>query len=155
MATSYSKTLSLAGERIGYLAINPDLEDREMVMNGLILSNRILGFVNAPALMQRSSAGFKGVTVDVDVYRKKGPPVRGLIGGGYDVVKPEGAFYLFPKTPIPDDVAFVQALKKRRILTVPGSGFAGPGHFRIAYCVNDETIINALEGFRDTIRDYR
>lgn len=156
LATSYSKTLSLAGERIGYLAINPDLEGQEMVMNGLVLSNRILGFVNAPALMQRVVGRLQGVTVDVDVYRKKRDLLcDGLIEAGYEVVKPGGAFYLFPKTPVPDDVAFVQALKRRRILTVPGSGFAGPGHFRIAYCVNDETIVNALEGFKDTMQDYR
>jgi len=156
LATSYSKTLSLAGERIGYLAVNPDLEDGEMVMNGLVLSNRILGFVNAPALMQRVVGRLQGMTVDVDVYRKKRDLLcNGLIEAGYDVLKPEGAFYLFPKTPIHDDVAFVHALKKRRILTVPGSGFAGPGHFRIAYCVNDVTIVNALAGFAETMRDYR
>lgn len=156
LATSYSKSLALAGERIGYVAVNPDLEDGRMITSGLILCNRILGFVNAPALMQRVVAGLQGITVDVGIYRRKRDLLlNGLISAGYEVVRPEGAFYLFPKTPASDDVAFVQSLKKRRILTVPGSGFAGPGHMRIAYCVADETIINALDGFYDTMRDYR
>jgi len=156
IASSYSKTLSLAGERIGYLAINPDIEDGNLVMNGLILCNRMLGFVNAPALMQRIVARLQGVKVDVGTYKRKRDLLcDGLARVGYDIVKPDGAFYLFPKTPIPDDMAFVQTLKKYRILTVPGSGFVGPGHFRIAYCVEDEKIINALEGFGMALQEYR
>jgi aspartate aminotransferase len=156
LASSYSKTLSLAGERIGYLVINPDVEDSKMLMNGLVLCNRMLGFVNAPALMQRVVARLQGVKVDVDTYKRKRDLLcDGLSHAGYDIVKPDGAFYLFPKTPIPDDVAFVQTLKKYKILTVPGSGFVGSGHIRIAYCVDDEKIINAMEGFGKALQEYK
>ena len=156
IASSYSKALSLAGERIGYIAVNPAIEEPEQLVAGLALCNRMLGFVNAPALMQRIIAKLQGVTVDIGVYeRKRNLLYNGLVAAGYDVVKPGGAFYLFPKTPIADDAAFVQALKKRRILTVPGSGFFGPGHIRIAYCVKDETIEKSLEGFAETMREFR
>ncbi|MDQ5986960.1 MAG: Aspartate/prephenate aminotransferase [Syntrophus sp. SKADARSKE-3] len=156
IASSYSKTLSLAGERIGYIAVHPDIKEETQVMGGLILCNRMLGFVNAPALMQRVVEKLQGITVDVDIYRRKRDLFcDGLTAQGYDIVKPEGAFYLFPKTPIPDDVTFVQTLKKYRILTVPGSGFIGPGHFRIAYCVDDDKIINSMEGFGKAMREFR
>ena len=121
----------------------------------MVLCNRILGFVNAPALMQRVIAGIQGLRVDVGQYRRKRDLLcDGLASIGYRFHRPEGAFYLFPKTPIGDDVAFVTALQKRRILTVPGSGFGGPGHFRIAYCVDDATIVNAMEGFEETFREF-
>jgi len=156
ICTSYSKNLALPGERIGYIAVSPGIDDVETVMGGLVLCNRILGFVNAPALMQRVVARLQGVTVDVGEYKRKRDLLcDGLAAMGYEFDKPEGAFYLFPKTPIADDVAFVKALQQRRILTVPGSGFGGPGHFRIAYCVADRTIVNAMDGFRETIREYR
>ncbi|MDD5167687.1 MAG: pyridoxal phosphate-dependent aminotransferase [Syntrophales bacterium] len=156
VASSYSKTLSLGGERIGYIAVNPGIEDQGLLLSGLIMCNRMMGFVNAPALMQRVVARLQGVKVDVSVYkRKRDLFYKGLVEAGYDIIKPEGAFYLFPKTPISDDVEFVQALKKRRILTVPGSAFKGPGHIRIAYCVDDAIIRGALEGFRETLQDYR
>ncbi len=156
LASSYSKTLSLAGERIGYIAVNPDIGDEKEVVSGLVLCNRMLGFVNAPALMQRVVARLQGVRVDIDVYKRKRDLLcDGLTASGYGIVRPEGAFYLFPKSPIADDMAFVQTLKKHKILTVPGSGFAGPGHFRIAYCVQDEIIKNALEGFDKAMREYR
>jgi aspartate aminotransferase len=94
--------------------------------------------------------------VDVSEYRRKRDLLcEGLAACGYEFQKPEGAFYLFPKSPIPDDVAFVRALQKRRILTVPGSGFGGPGHFRIAYCVDDKTIVNAMHGFAETMQEFR
>jgi aspartate aminotransferase len=156
ICTSYSKNLALPGERIGYIAVSPRIDDGEAVMGGLVLCNRILGFVNAPALMQRVVALLQGVTVDVGEYKRKRDLLcDGLASMGYKFDKPEGAFYLFPRTPIPDDVAFVQALQKRRILTVPGSGFGGPGHFRIAYCVDDRTIVNAMNGFADTMKEFR
>ena len=154
--TSYSKNLSLPGERIGYIAVNPQIEQINDVLNGLVLCNRILGFVNAPAIMQRVVALLQGVQVNVEEYKRKRDLLcDGLASLGYVFDKPEGAFYLFPRTPIEDDVEFVKALQKRRILTVPGSGFGGPGHFRIAYCVDDRTIINAMDGFKNTIKDYR
>jgi aspartate aminotransferase len=155
VASSYSKSLSLPGERIGYIAVNPAIADLEQVMGGLTLCNRILGFVNAPALMQRAIAGLKGVTVDVEMYRKKRDLLcDGLAAVGYRVVKPQGAFYLFLKTPIEDDVRFACALQARRILTVPGSGFCGPGHIRIAYCVDDQTILGAMPGFGEVRREF-
>lgn len=156
IASSYSKSLSLPGERIGYIAVNPAMPDLEEVMGGLTLCNRILGFVNAPSLMQRAIAGLQGVRVDVEVYRKKRDLLcDGLASVGYEVVKPDGAFYLFPRTPIADDVVFADALRKRRILTVPGSGFYGPGHIRIAYCVDDATILGAIEGFGEVLKEFK
>jgi aspartate aminotransferase len=156
IASSYSKSLSLPGERIGYIAVNPAIAAVDEVMGGLTLCNRILGFVNAPALMQRAIAGLQGVRVDVEMYRKKRDLLcDGLASVGYPVVKPEGAFYLFLRTPIDDDVRFAGALQERRILTVPGSGFFGPGHIRIAYCVDDATILGAIEGFGDVLKEFR
>ena len=153
IATSYSKSLSLPGERIGFIAVNPHIFEVEEVINGMVLCNRILGFVNAPALMQRVIAGIQGLRVDVGEYqRKRDLLCDGLAAIGYQFHKPEGAFYLFPKTPIEDDVEFVKALQKRRILTVPGSGFGSHGHFRIAYCVDDATITNAMDGFAETFK---
>jgi aspartate aminotransferase len=124
-------------------------------MGGLTLCNRILGFVNAPALMQRVIARLTGSRVDVECYRKKRNLLcDGLLSVGYRVKKPEGAFYLFLPTPIADDVRFADALRSRRILTVPGSGFFGPGHVRIAYCVDDATITGAIDGFGETLREF-
>jgi aspartate aminotransferase len=155
IATSYSKSLSLPGERIGYIAVNPEIDTLDEVMEGLTLCNRILGFVNAPALMQRVIAGLGGVKVDVEIYRKKRDLLcDGLASVGYRVRKPDGAFYLFLPTPIADDVLYANALQARRILTVPGSGFDGPGHIRIAYCVDDATILGAIEGFGEVLREF-
>lgn len=156
VATSYSKSLSLPGERIGFIAVNPTIFEIEEVIGGMVLCNRILGFVNAPALMQRVIADIQGMRVDVSQYRRKRDLLcNGLAACGYEFEKPQGAFYLFPKTPIADDVEFVRALQNRRILTVPGSGFGGPGHFRIAYCVADKTIVNAIDGFAETMKEFK
>jgi aspartate aminotransferase len=155
IATSYSKSLSIPGERIGYIVVNPQNIHLEDVIGGIVLCNRILGFVNAPALMQRIIAGMQGTRVDVSLYqRKRDILCEGLSSIGYTFHCPEGAFYLFPKSPVEDDIVFVKTLQERRILTVPGSGFGGPGHFRIAYCVDDKTIINAMEGFRAAFEVY-
>ncbi len=155
VVSSYSKSLSLPGERIGYLALNPELPDLAAMANGVILCNRILGFVNAPALMQRVIAGLQGITVDIGEYRRKRDLLcDGLEAQGYEFARPEGAFYLFVRSPIADDVEFVKALQKHRILTVPGRGFGAPGYFRIAYCVDDATITNAMEGFGEAIREH-
>ncbi|MEW6674144.1 MAG: pyridoxal phosphate-dependent aminotransferase [Thermodesulfobacteriota bacterium] len=149
MATSYSKDISVPGERIGFLAVGPDVSSKNELMAGMALANRILGFVSAPALMQRVIAAVQGASVDVSVYaRKRDLLCDGLAACGYEFTKPAGAFYLFAKTPDPDDVKFVRMLQEELILTVPGSGFGGPGHFRIAYCVDDKTIRNALPGFK-------
>lgn len=156
VGTSFSKDLSLPGERIGYAALNPSMEDRELVSAGLVLSNRILGYVNAPALMQRAVNSLLNVSIDIDIYQKKRDILcDGLASLGYEFIKPEGAFYLFPKSPIEDDIKFVSALQDENILTVPGSGCGGPGHFRIAYCVSDETIINSMPGFKKTIEKFK
>lgn len=148
IATSYSKDLSLPGERIGYVAVHPDCDHHRELMGALALANRILGFVNAPGLMQRLVVELQGICVEVATYRRKRDRfVSGLTAAGYDLVVPAGAFYLFPRSPLADDVTFVRLLQEENILTVPGSGFGGPGHFRIAYCVDDATIENSLPGF--------
>lgn len=156
IATSYSKALSIPGERVGYIAVNPNAAYRAALIAGMTLTNRTLGFVNAPALMQRVVAKIQGVFVDVSVYAKKRKLLcDGLAACGYEFVTPPGAFYLFPKSPIPDDVAFVRALQEELILVVPGSGFGGPGHFRISYCVDDDTIVNAMPGFARVMEKLR
>lgn len=155
VATSFSKDLSLPGERIGYAAVNPDISEKSLIIDGMILANRILGYVNAPALMQRAITELLEVSVDVSLYQKKRDMLcAGLSSLGYQYIKPKGAFYLFPKSPIEDDVEFVSALQEENILTVPGSGFGCPGHFRIAYCVNDSVIEGAMKGFGNVINKY-
>ncbi|MBM4287768.1 MAG: pyridoxal phosphate-dependent aminotransferase [Deltaproteobacteria bacterium] len=148
LATSFSKDLSLPGERIGYLAVSPQSRGRQELVAGMILANRILGFVNAPALMQRLVAKMPEISVDISPYARR----RELFGrilseAGYDFVKPKGAFYLFPQSPLADDVEFVQELKKENILAVPGRGFGRPGYFRLAFCVPESTIAASAPGF--------
>jgi aspartate aminotransferase len=156
LATSYSKNISIPGERIGFIAVNSQAEHREDLLNGMTLANRILGFVNAPALIQRVIARIQGITVDTAEYLEKRDMLcEGLAECGYEFTKPPGAFYLFPKTPVPDDVEFIKALQKQRILAVPGSGFGGPGHFRIAFCVDNKTIVNSMPGFKKAIDSYK
>ncbi len=148
VATSYSKDLSLPGERLGYAAVHPGADEAEALMGGMVLANRILGFVNAPALMQRVVQHLQGACVDVSRYQaRRDLFCRGLAEAGYDFVQPRGAFYLFPKSPLADDVAFVRLLQQENILVVPGNGFGAPGYFRIAYCVSEKTIKGALPGF--------
>lgn len=152
LGTSYSKDISIPGERIGFVAVNPAATYRKELLGAMTVANRILGFVNAPALMQRVVACMQGMSVDISEYnRKRDMLCDNLSSYGYDFVKPSGTFYLFPRSPIPDDVEFVDVLKEERILVVPGSGFDGPGHFRIAFCVEDETIKNSLPGFKRAI----
>ena len=156
VAYSYSKTLSLPGERIGYIAVNPQIYEAGDLISALILCTRIMGFVHAPALMQRIVARLQDVAVDVKVYQKKRDLLcAGLAKAGYKFRKPQGAFYLFVQSPIPDDVAFVQMLLKKNILVVPGSGFGGPCYFRIAYCVDDATILNSMDGFAEAIKECK
>ena len=148
VATSYSKDVSLAGERLGYLVVHPEADEVKGLLAGFVLANRILGFVNAPALMQRVVAHLQGACVDVGVYQaRRDLFCQGLAAAGYELVKPRGAFYLFPKSPAADDVSFVRLLQEENILVVPGSGFGSPGYFRIAYCVGNETIESAMPGF--------
>jgi aspartate aminotransferase len=149
VATSHSKDLSLPGERIGFLVVNPRAEHRAKLAAAMALTNRILGFVNAPALMQRILPLIQGARVDVGAYkRKRDLFCQGLAEAGYRFTTPPGAFYLFPETPIEDDVRFVRMLQEELILAVPGSGFGGPGHFRLAFCVEDDAILRSMPGFR-------
>ena len=149
VATSHSKDLGLAGERIGYLALNPADPGKTDLMDALTFSIRTLGFVNAPALMQRAVAGIQRATVDIAIYRDKRDLLYGaLIDIGYECVKPDGAFYVFPKSPIPDDTEFVRQLQKELVLVVPGIGFGTPGYFRASYCVDDWVIEGSIAGFR-------
>ena len=149
VATSHSKDLALPGERIGFIAVNPGYSDKEELIDGLTFCNRTLGFVNAPALMQHIVKNLQSVTVDVGTYEAQRDFMHGALTDiGYQIVKPQGAFYMFPKAPIEDDVEFTAALRENRVLVVPGTGFGGPGHFRISYCVNDATLEGSLPGFR-------
>jgi len=156
IVTSYSKSLSIPGERIGYIALNPGISDVDKLIEGIALCNRILGFVNAPAFIQRIIERMQGIYVDVEHYRRKRDLLcDGLWKTGFEFKKPDGAFYLFPRTPIDDDVEFVRALQEKNILVVPGSGFGGPGHIRISYCVDDSTIINSMDGFEAVMKKYK
>ncbi len=155
VVTSHAKDLALPGERIGYIATNPACAEASEIQDGFSFTNRTLGFVNAPALMQHIVTALQGVTIDMGQYeRKRALLCDNLAAMGYQFVRPQGAFYLFPRAPVPDDVAFVKALQDERILAVPGSGFGTPGYFRLAYCVEDRTITDALEGFRRVAQAY-
>lgn len=149
ITASYSKDISIPGERLGFVAINPNASFKDDLKAAMAITNRILGFVNAPALMQRVVARLQGISVDISEYaRKRDLMCNGLADSGYEFMKPSGAFYLFPRAPISDDVEFVRSLQKELILAVPGSGFGGPGYFRIAFCVDDDTIKNSIPGFK-------
>lgn len=145
---SYSKSLSLPGERIGYIVANSSLDDFDIFMQGLNVANRVLGFVNAPSLFQRVIARTLGAEVDVDIYKKNRDLLYNhLTKIGFSCVKPNGAFYLFPKSLIEDDVKFCQDAKKFNLLIVPGTAFGCPGHFRISYCVSYDKIEKSLAAF--------
>jgi aspartate aminotransferase len=148
VATSWSKALAVPGERIGYLAISPRIPEVKDLFDACCFTLRTLGFVNAPALWQRVVADVGRLTVDIGPYqRKRDLLFEGLTGIGYEVVKPDGAFYMFPRTPDPDDVAFVRRLQDEGVLAVPGSGFGRAGHMRLTLTVSTETIERSLEGF--------
>ena len=152
--TSYSKDLSLPGERIGWLAVHPEADDFDNLMNGIIMCNRILGYVNAPAIMQKVVAELQGVSVDIDFYRKKRDRLCEILTeAGFKFIKPEGTFYLFPEAPGGDDLKAVTALQEERILTVPGRGFGSPGYFRISYCVADSVIEGSAQGFKKAYKN--
>jgi aspartate aminotransferase len=156
IATSHSKDLALPGERIGYVAVHPDLENKTELIDGLIFCNRILGFVNAPALMQNIVRHLQHVSVSIPEYQEKRDFMyNNLHDMGYKLVKPQGAFYMFPQAPIENDVEFVHELQKHNVLTVPGRGFGTPGYFRISYCVNHTTLEGSLFGFRKVAEQFR
>ena len=153
LATSFSKDLSIPGERLGYAAVSPRAAGRRELAGGLVLANRILGFVNAPALMQRVVAGLTEVSVDIAPYaRRRDLFCQVLAAAGYEFFRPKGAFYLFPKAPGGDDLAFVARLKEENILAVPGRGFGRPGHFRLAFCVPETVIERAAPGFKRALQ---
>ncbi len=155
VATSHSKDLALPGERIGYIAIHPDCSQREDIVDGCIHCTRMLGYTNAPALMQNIVRYLQNVTVSIAEYQKKRDFLyRHLSEMGYSVIKPQGAFYMFPKSPLEDEVAFVRELQQQRVLTVPGGGFGSPGYFRISYCVDDRTLEGSLTAFRKLAQKF-
>ncbi|NLP17052.1 MAG: pyridoxal phosphate-dependent aminotransferase [Clostridiales bacterium] len=152
---SYSKSLSLPGERIGYLVIPDEVDDYENLVSAANVATRILGFVNAPSLIQRAVARCLDVNVDIEIYnRNRELLYNSLISYGYECVKPQGAFYLFVKAMEEDDVKFAAAAKKHNILIVPGSSFGCPGYVRMAYCVNYDMIERSLPGFNKLAKEY-
>ena len=152
---SFSKSLSLPGERIGYLVIPDEASDSEDLLSAASVATRILGFVNAPTLQQKMVAKCLNAKTDISYYdRNRETLYNGLLECGFDCIKPEGAFYLFVKSPIEDEKAFCAAAKKYNILIVPGSSFGCPGFVRMAYCVAYETIVNALPKFKELAKEY-
>jgi aspartate aminotransferase len=146
--TSHSKDLALPGERIGYVAVHPDYEGAAELMDAFVFCNRVLGFVNAPAMMQHAIRALQHVTVDVSDYQRKRDYLYGVLTeAGYEVFKPEGAFYMFPKSPVEDEMVLVEALQRHGVLVVPGRGFGMPGYFRISYCVDQHVLEGAVPGF--------
>ncbi len=171
VVSSWSKSLSLAGERIGCVAVSPRCADACELVTSCVVATRILGFVNAPALMQRIVAGLLDETADIASYEKRGMILsEGLKAAGYEFPKPEGAFYIYAKVPEPSsenrhdfdlssgrtiDVDYCMALKDNQVIAVPGVGFGCPGYFRISYCVSEATIRGSLPGFKKTAEEWR
>ena len=152
---SYSKSLSLPGERIGYLVIPDEVADSEDMLSAANVANRILGFVNAPTLQQKIVKACLNEKTDISYYdRNREALYNGLKECGFDCIKPEGAFYLFVKSPVENEKEFCEAGKKYNILMVPGSSFACPGYVRLAYCVSYETIVNSLPKFAELAKEY-
>jgi aspartate aminotransferase len=154
---SHSKDLALPGERIGFVALSPEIEagERRDLMAAMTFVTRTLGFVNAPALMQRVVRGLQGVSVAPREYEERRDLIcGGLARAGFEFVRPEGAFYVFPRAPEPDDVRFVKRLAERLVLTVPGTGFGTPGHFRISFCMARETLARAIPALEAIGREY-
>ena len=154
---SFSKNLALAGERVGYVAVNPAMEERASLVAGITLTNRILGFVNAPCIGQRLMQAALGTQADATVYvRRRAKMAKVLDEAGIKYTMPAGTFYFFPKAPEGvSDVEFVDALAQERVLVVPGSGFGFPGYFRIALCVDDKFIDKSLPGFKAAVAKYK
>jgi aspartate aminotransferase len=148
VVSSFSKSLSLAGERVGYALLAPDMPDKATLAEGMVLANRILGFVNAPSVGQALMAKCLSAQVDVSVYdARRKAMAKVLDDAGYEYLMPKGAFYFFPKAPGGDDVAFVNRLQEQLVLAVPGTGFGRPGHFRLTFCVGREIIERSASGF--------
>ncbi|OGO17340.1 MAG: aspartate aminotransferase [Chloroflexi bacterium RBG_16_50_11] len=156
IATSHSKDLSVPGERIGYVALHPEANQHDDMIKGFVFCLRTLGFINAPALMQNVVRHLQGVSIDVSWYQRHRDFIYGNLKRiGYEVNKPQGAFYIFPKCPIKDDVAFVHELQQdSHVLTVPGVAFGTPGYFRLVYCVDDRTLEASMPGLEKAARKH-
>jgi aspartate aminotransferase len=156
IATSHSKDLSIAGERIGYVALHPGCDNHDDMITGLVFCTRVLGFINAPAFMQNVVRHLQDVTIPVSEYQRKRDFIySNLVRMGYQVNKPQGAFYIFPKCPVEDDVAFVHELQHDyHVLTVPGVAFGVHGYFRLVYCVDDELMEKCIPGLEKTAKKY-
>ncbi len=149
---SYSKNLSLAGERLGYIAVSPRIDGCEVLVSALIICNRILGFVNAPAVAQQILEDCMDAQVDLEIYRERRAAMAEILtNAGVEFNLPQGAFYFFSKSPVPDDRKFVDALLKERVLAVPGCGFGGPGYVRMAFCVDVKIIKAAAESVKKAV----
>jgi len=147
--SSFSKDLSLPGERIGYLAVHPEADDKAALLDAMTLATRILGYVNAPALIQRVVAELQDVSVDSSIYRRRRDLFCKILQeAGYEFIRPKGAFYIFPKTPIEDDALFCSFLQEEKILAVPGRGFGAPGFMRLAFCTDEDVIRRSADGFK-------
>jgi aspartate aminotransferase len=156
IANSWSKTFAIPGERIGYLAISPRLPEAAALFNACAFSNRVLGFVNAPALWQRVVTETIGVQPDISRYqRRRDLMCAALARLGYEFIQPEGTFYLFPKSPLADDVAFIRLLLEDGVLAVPGSGFGRPGYFRLSLTVPESVIEGSIPGFARALERAR
>ena len=153
---SWSKSLSIPGDRIGYIAVNPKMKELKRVIDGLIFCNRILGFVNAPAVMQMAVGKLLYATVKVSYYeRKRSRIYKSLVESGYEVERPQGTFYFFPKAPMDDEMEFIEKAKEKRVLLVPGKGFGRPGYFRLSYCTDDRTIERGLDQLEQLNKEVR
>ncbi len=157
--TSHAKDLALPGDRIGYIALHPDYAASAAgaeLLDAMIFCNRVLGFVNAPAIMQHLVRDLQRVTIDTTDYQQKRDYLYGVLtSAGYEVRRPEGAFYMFPKSPVPDELELVQALQRQGVLVVPGRGFGMEGHFRISYCVEQRELTGAAPGFAAALSELR
>ncbi len=156
IVNSFSKSLALPGERIGYIAVNPSINDVATLIGCLVLCNRVLGFVNAPAIMQRLISEVLDEAVDIDQYKMRRDVLYNhLVKLGFECKKPQGTFYLFLKTFIPDDIEFAKIAQKHNILLVPGTGFGCPGYVRLSFCVSMKTIENSLPAFEALAAEFK
>ncbi|MFH1434962.1 MAG: pyridoxal phosphate-dependent aminotransferase [Pseudomonadota bacterium] len=156
LATSHSKDFSIPGERIGYVAVNPAITGCRSLIDAMTFSNRVLGFVNAPAIWQKIAGACQHATVNIAWYQERRDAIyEGLKSIGYEVAKPQGAFYFFPRSPIPDDVEFTTRAAQLKLLLVPGKGFGTPGYFRIAYCTATmEMIERSMPLFKQLYEEF-
>ena len=154
---SFSKNLSLAGERIGFIGVNPALENAQELMAGLIMCNRILGFVNAPVVAQKLILQCMDSEVDLNIYRRRRDKMAKVLkDAGLEFTMPRGAFYFFPKSPTADESVFINALVEQRVLAVPGRGFGMPGYFRLAFCsISEEAIEKSADSFKRAVESVR